>query len=139
MSPDAFKSKLAERGERYVFEAIISQAKPVIFAARVDYDQWRDQLAAAGRVKGSENVALVGSALIGFSMAPPKFGRPFSAAATQTRPASDLDTSVIDAELFDECWSNIVAEDRRFALRLSSDEKDKLMQDVYYGFISGKL
>jgi hypothetical protein len=139
MSPETFRSRLLERGPRYIFEAVLVGAKPVLFRAHPDYGQWRDELAEESGLVSGEQVFLMGSALTGFSMAPPKYGRLFATSSTENRPASDLDVSVIDEQLFRDCWAATVDEDRRHRLRLTSDEKDKLKQDVYYGFIPGKV
>ena len=138
MVPDAFKKTLLERGERYTLETIILNSKPIIFGARVDYENWRSALASAAKISRGK-LLLVGSGVTGFSLAPAKFGRAFSKYPTATRRASDLDVVLIDYNLFHECWAATVFEDRRFRLRLFGEEKAKLMQDVYYGFISEKV
>ena len=139
MLPETFQTRLLERGERYIIETVLLEAKPVLFRARPDYEQWRDDLAAECGIGDGRHVLLMGSALTGFSIAPTKFGRPFAAAATEERPASDLDICVIDDQLFDDCWASTVDEDRRRRLRLTNEERNKLMQDIYYGFISAKV
>ena len=57
----------------------------------------------------------------------------------QTVPASDLDLAIVDGRLFHECWAATLYEDRRARLALGVEEKEKLMQDVYYGFVSDKV
>lgn len=138
MSPDRFKSALFERGERYALEAIILPSKPVIFQRRDDYSEWKQSIAAAGRVR-DDQIFLMGSAVTGFSMAPFKFGRVFAASATEERPASDLDLVIVDSRLFHDCWAAILDRDRRAGLGIPQDHKEKLMQDVYYGFVSDKV
>jgi len=60
---------MLERGARYVLETILLESKPVLFAARLDYDQWREQVARAAKLR-EEQVLLMGSAVTGFSLAP---------------------------------------------------------------------
>ena len=48
-----------------------------------------------------KNIAIVGSARIGFSLNPNNFGRPF----TQN---SDIDTVVVSPELFDTAWIELI-------------------------------
>ena len=111
---------------------------PVIFQNREEFEAWRDQLRRAAELPNAQ-IEVVGSASTGFSLAPGKFGRPFSRVATDKRPASDLDVAVVDQDLFLDTWGVLVREDRAFRLSMTPDEKDKLLQDVYYGFISEKV
>lgn len=50
---------------------------------------------------GEDDVLVVGSAKMGYSLAPRKFGRPFSA-------DSDIDVIVVSADLFDEVWLSVI-------------------------------
>lgn len=138
MSPDRFRTALFERGEWYALQSILLPSKPVIFERHNDYLLWKQEIAAAARIQ-ERQVFLMGSAVTGFSMAPSKFGRSFAVVATADRPASDLDLVIVDTRLFHECWAAILERDRRGGLRMRPDDKEKLKQDVYYGFISDKV
>jgi hypothetical protein len=138
MSPDRFKAVLFEHGEIYAFQAILLTSKPVIFEQQSDYTAWKRSIADAAKIRDHQ-VFLMGSAVTGFSMAPLKFGRVFSIVATPERPASDLDLVVVDSQLFHQCWAAILHRDRRAGLGMPSEQKEKLMQDVYYGFVSDKV
>jgi len=48
-----------------------------------------------------DNVVIVGSAKLGFSLSPDRFGRRFS-------DGSDVDVAVVDAALFDEIWYTVL-------------------------------
>lgn len=137
MSPQAFKKTLIERGEHYALEAVLLASKPILFPGRPDYEQWQDQVARAARLVNAK-VFLIGSAVMGFSLAPFKYGRAFSPVASRDRPASDLDLVIVDTNLFHECWAATLHEDRLSKLNFFGDDKVKLMQDVYYGFTSDK-
>src|SRR5690349_18170130 len=104
MSPQRFKDTLIQRGERYALEAILLPSKPVIFSNRGEYHEWRNQIAGVVQL-APEQVFLIGSSVVGFSLAPLKFGRTFSPVATADRPASDLDVVIIDSPFFHECWA----------------------------------
>lgn len=132
------RTRLLERGERYVLEAILLNSKPVLFSSRLDYQHWRNEIASANGLRSSVNLILMGSVVTGFSLSPIKYGRPFAATAADGRASSDLDLSIVDGQLFHKCWDAILSDDRRRRLLLTNEEKTKLKQDVYYGFIPDK-
>lgn len=82
------------------------------------------------------NVAVVGSARIGFSLSPHRFFRRFS-------EQSDIDVVVIDKGLFDRAWLTIVEWNYPRRHRLPRPEwdwaKDR-MNDIYWGwFVPDKI
>jgi hypothetical protein len=77
-----------------------------------------------------ENVTIVGSARIGFSVAPEKFGRPF-------QPASDVDVLVVYPELFDTIWATILRWWHPKRNSLDAHQRDWLNQrrnDIFSGW-----
>lgn len=76
-------------------------------------------------------VTLVGSARIGFSLSPFKFGAPFS-------NRSDLDFAIVNAALFDKAWLELVGLGTRFA-RLDREVQQWVNEhrtnNVYWGYM----
>jgi hypothetical protein len=138
VSPEAMEAALRDHGAEHVLESILTNARPVIFKTTEEFDRWRQELREAAKMPAAK-MEIVGSASVGFSLAPEKFGRPFSRVATPDRPPSDLDLAVIDRELFLSTWDAIVREDRAFQLAITAEIRGKLVQDIYYGFISEQM
>lgn len=80
-----------------------------------------------------QNVAVVGSARIGFSLNPGSFFRAFS-------PESDIDVIVIDEKLFDELWITILKwhYPQRYSGLEGADRywAGKRKKEVYWGWIT---
>ena len=74
-----------------------------------------------------EDISVVGSARIGFSLAPDKFGQPFGA-------YSDIDVIVVSPALFDPSWIDIVTNrhSRWSTLRPKTRERLKAHQSYHY-------
>lgn len=74
-----------------------------------------------------EDIRVVGSARIGFSLAPPRFGQPFDA-------FSDIDVIVVSPALFDPSWVDIVTNRhlRWSRLRPKTQERLKAHQSHHY-------
>ena len=96
------------------------------------HDQMIDRI-TNGLGVGAADVCVVGSASIGFSLAPQKFGTPFS-------ERSDIDVVVVSADLFDQSWLDILANRRLPWATLRPRTKDRLMAHrsesyIYNGWI----
>ena len=82
------------------------------------------------------DICVVGSARIGFSLSPPKFGEPFS-------QFSDIDIVVVSPVLFDPSWLDIVASRRTNSSTLRQRTRHHLSEHrerhyVYSGWIYPK-
>ena len=82
------------------------------------------------------DICVVGSARIGFSLSPPKFGEPFS-------QFSDIDIIVVSSELFDPSWLDIVGSRRTNSSTLRHRTRRHLSEHrerhyVYNGWIYPK-
>jgi hypothetical protein len=129
----AFVKKVSRYSERTIVEQMLG-AIPVIFESAKEYADWKNSIIRACRL--TVDLHLVGSVVFGFSLAPAKFGRAFSREGSEDRPASDLDLAVVDTFLFTEVWDTILNHDRALALRAYGEQKEKMMQSIYYGFIT---
>src|SRR5688572_3451419 len=138
MSPDMVKHSLAQKGEHTVYREVYLERLPHIFSGAADYEAWRAGVAEPAELKPAQ-VKLFGSAYVGFSLAPSKFGRPFSREADSNRPPSDIDLVFIDDRLFTAAWNAILLQDRGPGLRMNAEDKHKLHQDTYFGFLADKV
>ena len=127
-----------KKGVHAVYETVFLKGVPKIFGSLAEYDLWRTAIANAAKIRMPE-VMLFGSAHVGYSLAPLKFGRPFSRIATIDRRASDLDLSIINERLFLAAWNSVVEQDRKQTLGINRDDTNRLHQNIYYGFLSDKL
>ncbi len=78
----------------------------------------------------AENIAVVGSAKIGFSLSPDNFPRRFS-------PYSDIDVVIVNEPMFDEFWHTMLKWNypRRFSLTGVDWEWSKRRRDdLYWGW-----
>ncbi len=74
---------------------------PFSFSGNPDiYDRMLQELSYGLKV-GKQDICIVGSARIGFSLSPEKFGVPFG-------QFSDVDVVVVSPDLFDPSWINIL-------------------------------
>jgi hypothetical protein len=103
---------------------------PAAFASAADYDAVRTRLNAALNTDPA-NIVLVGSGRFGYSLAPGKFGRPF-------HPRSDLDFVMVDADLFDRAWLELVRYDFRsltFGADIVTSLKEHRSNNVFWGYL----
>jgi len=79
-----------------------------------------------------EDVLVVGSAKMGYSLAPRKYGRPFLA-------TSDIDVIVISAALYDEVWHAVLKWHYRRRHRLPPPDRawdEQRRDDMYWGYLN---
>jgi hypothetical protein len=78
-----------------------------------------------------EDITIIGSARLGISLDPDKFGTPFSR-------TSDVDTIVVNAQMFDTAWFELYNLGRkRFLLprRIQNAYNEHKSGNVFYGYI----
>ena len=68
----------------------------------------------------SRDICVIGSARIGYSLSPPKFGTPF-------RDASDIDVCVVSDSLFDPSWLDILRTQPKRTVPIDSRTKHHLI------------
>jgi len=126
--------ELSDSAKEGKIEEIIGQlfsGDPFAFKERpTEYQKFRDQIAAALKCE-AVNIAVVGSGRFGFSLAPHKFGRPFT-------DRSDIDVVIVDANFFDAAWFELI----RYDVKLLTFENDIVQSlrehrtnHVFWGYI----
>ena len=131
LKKDEVVAMLKERRHKEVIEQHLIAGLPYVF--RDSPDAFRDftgTLAAQFRTPIAD-VSVIGSAKIGFSLSPDKFGTPFNA-------KSDLDTVVVNSEMFDTAWFQLYnVGSRRFLAerRVQTAFKEHRTNNVFFGFI----
>jgi hypothetical protein len=98
---EEFLALLRERKHEEVVEEFLLQGVPFVF--KDDGSTHSVLLAEVSKelAIGQDTIIVVGSGRIGFSLAPEKYGNPFSA-------KSDLDIAIVNAGLFDDAWMDML-------------------------------
>lgn len=113
---------------------LILTSDPWLFNGTVhDFGSWRDEL-ARGKSIVATDIFVVGSASVGFSLAPEKAGRPFRELRGGSTP-SDIDVAVIDADLFIQSWEQLVEAERRLALHVRYEQRPRMRTGIYWGHL----
>ena len=128
-----FEDRLLNGRLESILSDLLSNGLPFCFFQRPElYGQMMDRVTQGLGVREAD-LCVVGSAKIGFSLSPYKFGDPFS-------NRSDIDIVVVSSVLFDECWLDILT-NRRTPWRLLREKtRDRLTAHrndnyVYRGWI----
>ena len=137
MTIDYFKSKIetAEETKLNAFaDEIMATTIPWFFKNEfgekaVDtYDGFKTYMAKKFDVP-SNNIFIVGSALLGFSLSPKKNYKAFD-------DTSDIDIVIVDEELYKKYWDKLFDDYSRSIL--SGDKYTKIAKDVFKRFIDTK-
>ena len=122
---------LAERRHNEVIEEHLIRGVPFVFRDRVEgYDKFVETLAGQFQTP-KEDVSVIGSARLGFSINPDKFPAAF-------RPASDIDVVIVNAAKFDKAWFELSGIGRR---RFGMERKIQIAfqehreNNIFFGFI----
>jgi hypothetical protein len=110
---------------------LLTKEMPFVFKEKKKgYEFLIGHIAKSLEIK-ADAITLIGSGRIGFSLDPFKFGVPFS-------KRSDLDFAIVDSDLFDTAWLELVGLGSRFA-RLETDVqrwvKEHRTNNVYWGYM----
>ena len=98
---DEFKTMLTSWDLDQIVDTHLFAGLPFSFSKTPElYDQILYELSQGLQVE-KQDICIVGSARIGFSLSPPRFGTPFD-------QFSDVDVVVVSADLFDPSWMNIL-------------------------------
>jgi hypothetical protein len=110
---------------------VIFAGTPYVFESNPEvWTHARSQLAAS-LTSCEDNIYIVGSAKMGYSLAPRKFGRPFA-------PESDIDVVVIDSNLYDTMWTSILRWHYRRRHRLPPRDRKwdtERREGLYWGYL----
>jgi len=122
---------LKERRHHEVIEDHLITGLPFVFQAEeAAYEVFRNTLGDHLRTP-PEDISIIGSARLGFSLSPEKFGAAFSS-------SSDIDTVVVNSQMFDVAWLQLSRIGRK---RLSLPEKVQTAfkahkgNNLFFGFI----
>lgn len=124
---DHLKNKQpSEIVQRYLFDF-----SPYCFAANPSlYQVFRGEICNNFNIH-PQNFTIIGSAKLGFSLNPDKFGSPFT-------DASDIDVVLVSEELFQQLWFQLIEFRRTTFFRLDSRSKKKfedLQRFLFFGTI----
>jgi hypothetical protein len=128
---EQFAVMLRQRKHSEIVEEHILSGQPFAFENdQPSYDLLRAEISRELTVDVPA-IHLVGSGQIGFSLAPEKFGTPF-------RPESDLDIAVVDSQMFDEAWMDMLRLGNAY-YSLKQRVRDMLKQhrenNIYWGMM----
>ncbi len=79
-----------------------------------------------------QNFTVVGSAKIGFSLSPDKYGKPFS-------DSSDIDVVLVSEELFQNLWIQLLEYKRTASYRFSNQYVKKRFEDFQHILFFGSI
>jgi hypothetical protein len=131
-SKDEFIELLRTRTPLDIVNEYLLTGTPFAFEAEPqNYDLFRSVLANALRVQQND-VTVVGSGRIGFSLDPSRYGNPYSPTT------SDIDTVIVNAELFDIAWHQLCSRGRsQLGLNWKARRalEDHRKGNVFYGYI----
>lgn len=107
MDVEEFKRYIADTPPRALVESHVFAGEPHVFKGWPDgIDLVRDHLSDRLDLAEKANIIIVGSAKMGFSLHPDRFGRQFT-------ENSDVDVVVVDAAFFDKLWYTVLRWDYR--------------------------
>lgn len=98
---DDFEKDLRTRSLEWVANHYIFEGTPYIFRDRPEIVNMLSTHLSRQLELSSENIRIIGSAKVGFSLSPDNFPREFS-------NTSDIDVLVVDEKLFDEIWMSVL-------------------------------
>lgn len=126
-----FQSDLFERDLKEVVQKYLFDGLPFCFRGDPNlFYTFRSDICENFRIH-PQNFTIVGSAKVGFSLAPEKYGNAFS-------DSSDIDVVLVSDELFEGLWLKLIEYKRTTVFRLSGVIQDKFQQlqnMLFYGII----
>ena len=131
LSVNEFKEILLHQELERVVEEHIFAGDPYVFLSRMEeFDNLLNHLCSTLGITHRENIKVVGSAKVGFSLNPDSFGRRFS-------EKSDIDIIIVDCNLFDKVWEILLKWNYPRRFRLIGNDKNwakERMEDLYWGW-----
>jgi hypothetical protein len=128
---DQFVDLMKTRDHQSLVEEYLLQGTPFAFEGHpVAYERLRETLSLRLQLNNGD-ITVIGSGRIGFSLDPNKFGAPYTS-------QSDIDTVIVNSELFDKAWIEMCSIGRR-ALKVQYHIKQSLFDhrtnNVFYGYV----
>lgn len=133
ITKDAFIQELTniEYSDEELVERYIEFGTPAIFAdCEQKYYDLRREISEQFPVTSKKNIIIVGSAKLGFSIAPRKRFR-------DIQDDSDIDVAIVDEELFDTYWERLF--EFNINVKSRSDREEELYQKFLQYFFKGWL
>lgn len=136
-SVEEFTDALLRRPLAEIVRAYIFQGVPYVFRDHPEAMTLLARHLQAALPITEQNITVVGSAKIGFSLSPHNFPRSFS-------DESDIDVLIVDERLFDQVWATILKwhYPRRVSLLGNTDGRwaRERRKDLYWGwFVPDKI
>lgn len=116
MELNEFQNYLKTKQPTEIVQACLFDSSPHCFIANpLLYQAFRNEICANFNIH-PQNFTIVGSAKMGFSLNPGKFGQPFT-------EASDIDVVLVSEELFQDLWLQLIEFRRTVISRLDPHTK----------------
>jgi hypothetical protein len=131
MNVDEFKEILVQQELERVVQDYIFAGIPYVFRSWTEgFNNLRSHICDNLGISSRENIEVVGSARVGFSLDPENFGIAFS-------DKSDIDIVVVDDNLFDKVWKILLKWNYPRRFRLAGTDNiwaRHRMEDLYWGW-----
>jgi hypothetical protein len=131
MTKDDFEAILRDKPVSEFVQEYLFDGTPWCFSSNPQvYHDFRKEICNQFRIH-PRNFTVVGSAKLGFSLAPHKYGRPFS-------DDSDIDVVLVSDDLYQELWLQLIEFRKSTWYALSRKNKEnfsKLQSSMFYGSI----
>ena len=130
---DDFRELLRTRDLDWIIDEHLFQGTPFYSADEPDVHDAMVRAISIGLKVPRDDICVVGSARVGFSLSPPKFGEPFG-------QFSDIDIIVVSSVLFDPSWLDILGLRRKHSAVLHRNTRQRLQEHrerhyIYNGWI----
>ncbi len=130
LTVEDFKTSLLNERLETVVREYVFAPQSYVFRAHPEQEARLLNLLGDGLKTNCDDITIVGSAKIGFSLNPDNFPRSFS-------DESDIDVAVVNQALFDHIWRTILKWNYPRRLKLRGDERgwaSDRRYDVYWGW-----
>ena len=129
---DEFSKLLNSRDHGTIVEEFLIAGLPYVFKnSPTDYDALCSTIGSAFTL-AVDTMTVIGSGRIGYSLSPDKYGAPFST-------ESDIDVAVVNAELFDTAWFELLRLSRKKYFSLEKQVQSWIAAHreghIFWGFV----
>lgn len=130
---DEFVELLNERPVDWIIDNYLFRGLPFYSSHRPELHSQLLRAISTGLRIPPQDICVIGSARLGFSLSPPKFGTPFN-------QFSDIDVCVVSNSLFDPSWLDILKKGRKGPVALTPRTESSLRRHredhyVYNGWM----
>ncbi len=129
MDSEEFRRQLIEKSPNELVQAFLFDSPPYCFASDPAlYQTFREQICNKFKIH-PQNFTIIGSAKMGFSLHPARFGKPFC-------EASDIDVVLVSEELFQTLWIELIEFRRTVLYKLNPNIRknfERLQNTLFFG------